>query len=85
VKHQSPAEALTALVEGVTAKWAKQRKAEERDAGARQRRYDRLIRFQRPVSLREAAWRVLPQAYAAASGDVGAHTPDQVAVVQQLC
>jgi hypothetical protein len=78
VKHQSPAEALTALVEGATAKWAKQRRAEERDAHARERRNDRLIYFRRPLNLREAAWRVLPQAYAAASGDVGLANARQI-------
>jgi DNA topoisomerase VI subunit A len=78
VKHQSPAEALTALVEGATAKWAKQRRAEERDAHARERRNDRLLYFRRPLNLREAAWRVLPQAYAAASGDVGLANARQI-------
>lgn len=69
MKYQSPAGALTALVEGATAKWAKQRKAEERDAGARERRNDRLIYFRRPLNLREAAFRVLPQAFMTASAN----------------
>jgi hypothetical protein len=69
VKGQSPAAVLAGLVEGVTAKWAKQRRSEERDANARARRIDRLIRYQRPMSLREAAFRVLPQAFARASDE----------------
>jgi hypothetical protein len=69
VRGQSPAVVLAGLVEGVTAKWAKQRRSEERDANARARRNDRLIRYQRPMSLRQAAFRVLPQAFAKASDE----------------
>ena len=68
-KAQTPAEALAGLVEGVTAKWAKQRKAEERDANARARRNDQLIYYRRPWSLREAAFRVMRDAYLAASAN----------------
>jgi hypothetical protein len=68
-KAQPPAEALAGLVEGVTAKWAKQRKAEERDANARGRRNDRLIYYRRPWSLRDAAFRVMRDAYLAASAN----------------
>ena len=68
-KTQTPAEALTALVEGATKKWAKQRQAEERDARARERRNDRLIYYHRPLNLKEAAWRELPKAYATASAN----------------
>jgi hypothetical protein len=35
VKVQSPSKALAGLVEGVTAKWAKQRRSEERAGNAR--------------------------------------------------
>ena len=66
-KAQTPAEALAGLVEGVTAKWAKQRKAEERDTNARARRNDRLIYYRRPMNLRDAAFRVMRDAYLAAS------------------
>ena len=69
MKSQSPAAALTGLVEGVTAKWAKQRRAEERDATARARRDDRMIRWDRPVSLRKAAFQVMQDAYMAASAN----------------
>ncbi len=68
-KAQTPAKALAGLVEGVTAKWAKQRKAEERDANARARRNDRLIYYRRPWSLRDAAFRVMRDAYLAASAN----------------
>jgi hypothetical protein len=70
VKAQSPAQALAGLVEGVTSKWAKQRRAEERDSAARARRNDRLIRHRyRTISLREAAFRVMRDAYMAASAN----------------
>jgi hypothetical protein len=55
-------------VEGVTNKWAKQRKAEERAWSARANRYDRMTRA-RPVYLKDAAAEVLPDAWAKASGN----------------
>jgi hypothetical protein len=63
----SPAKAIAALVEGVTAKWAKQRRAEERDSNARLRRLDRMVGRPLSISLREAAWDVMEDAYTAAS------------------
>jgi hypothetical protein len=68
-KAQTPAEILAGLVEGATAKWAKQRKAEERDAKALARREDRLVRYQRPVSQRDAAFYVMQWAYLEASAN----------------
>lgn len=67
-KLQTPAEALAGLVKGVTAKWAKQRRAEERNANARWRRLDALTRCQN-ISIKEAAESVLPAAYLKASGN----------------
>jgi hypothetical protein len=67
VKSKSPADALAGLVRNGTAKWAKQRKAEERDSSARLRRDDRLVYYARPISLKEAAYQIMPQAYMAAS------------------
>jgi hypothetical protein len=55
-------------VEGVTSKWAKQRKAEERAASARARRRDVMTR-QRQHSLADIVYHVLPEAWANASGD----------------
>ncbi|WP_027152204.1 DUF2399 domain-containing protein [Mesorhizobium sp. WSM2561] len=55
-------------VEGVTKKWAKQRRAEERAASARANRRQAMKRW-RPASLIEAAAHILPQAWAKASGD----------------
>jgi hypothetical protein len=78
VISKSPACVLTALVEGATEKWAKQRKAEERDANARLRRNDRMIRYVRPRTIRDAAFSVLPQAYAAAAGNVGLANARQI-------
>ena len=57
------------LVLGVTKSWSKQRKVEERDANAKTRREDRLIRRDRPISIKDAAYRVMEQAYMAASAN----------------
>jgi hypothetical protein len=57
---------ITDAVEGVTKVWAKQRKAEERDRSVRARRFDRLVREER-VTIREAAWVVMSDAYNKAS------------------
>ena len=64
-----PANAIADLIEGVTEKWAKQRRAEERDRSARARRADRLIRRERPTSIKDAAASVMEQAYMAASAN----------------
>jgi hypothetical protein len=68
-KAKTPAEMLAGLVEGVTAKWAKQRKAEERDRNARLRRHDRFVRSCRPATVKEAAFHVMEEAYMAASAN----------------
>jgi hypothetical protein len=60
------AAAFTAGVESVTGKWAKQRKAEERHANARLRRRDAMTRV-RQVTVKEAAWECMEQAYLKAS------------------
>ena len=60
------AASITDAVEGVTKAWAKQRKAEERSAGARARRYDRMVRSDR-FTIREAAWVAMKNAYMKAS------------------
>jgi hypothetical protein len=60
--------ALIDAVQGVTSKWAKQRKAEERAASARARRHDVMTR-QHQNSLADIVYHVLPQAWANASGD----------------
>jgi hypothetical protein len=66
--------AIFDAVRSVTAVWARQRKAEEREASRISRRRDALIRSRR-ITLREAAWRVMPQAYLKASsgGTLPAH------------
>jgi DNA topoisomerase VI subunit B len=63
-------EAITSGIESVTAKWAKQRKAEERAASARSRRRQAMSRA-REMTIRDAAWEVMPAAYNKAS-DYGA-------------
>ena len=64
-----PGKAIIGLVEGVTERWARQRKAEERDESARLRRADRLIHRDRPTSIKAAAYSVMEQAYLAASAN----------------
>jgi hypothetical protein len=62
---QLPA-AMKSATEAVTRDWAKQRKAEERDRSAVANRRYRLIRT-RSMSLRDAAFEVMEEAYLAAS------------------
>jgi hypothetical protein len=55
-------------VQGVTKRWAKQRKAEERHAHARANRADALRRRNR-VTVKDAAWEIMERAYMQASDD----------------
>ena len=67
-------DAIIGAVQGVTKKWAKQRKAEEREASARlNRRYVMVRRYH--ISIREAAWEIMEEAYlkASANGRLPAH------------
>src|SRR5437867_495905 len=52
----------------VTKKWAKQRRREERRASSTQRRRQSLIRSHR-VTIKDAAWEVMEEAYMKASND----------------
>jgi hypothetical protein len=63
---KSPAEAMVGMIHSLTADWAKQRKSEERRASNLRHRTDRILR-RRGVSLREAAFTVMAQAYAKSS------------------
>jgi hypothetical protein len=65
-KFSSPADAILRLTKSVAADWTKQRKAEERDANAAAARTTRLIRSRR-MTIREAAFRVMDDAYDRAS------------------
>jgi hypothetical protein len=65
-KFTSPADAILGLTKSVTKDWTKQRKAEERDANAAGTRMTRLIKSRR-VTIREAAFRVMAEAYSKAS------------------
>ncbi len=65
-KFKSPLDAVIGLTESVTKEWTKQRKAEERDANARTRRFDRLTRMPRET-IRNAAFQVMEEAYRHAS------------------
>src|SRR5438874_1404860 len=60
--------AIINAVQGVTKRWAKQRKAEEREQSRRFRRAEALVRSQR-VTIREAAFDRMETAYFAASTD----------------
>jgi hypothetical protein len=66
--------AIFDVVRSVTLTWARQRKAEEREASRVSRRRDALVRSRR-MTIREAAWSVMPQAYLKASsgGTLPAH------------
>ena len=67
-------DAIIGAVQGVTKKWAKQRKREERDRSARlNRQYVMVRRYH--ISIREAAWDIMEKAYlkASANGDLPAH------------
>jgi hypothetical protein len=68
------ADKIIGVVQGVTKKWAKQRKREERDAAAAMnRRY--VMTRQRSVSIRDAAFSIMEHAYlkASANGRLPAH------------
>jgi hypothetical protein len=58
--------AIIGAVQGVTAKWTKQRKAEERHAAARARRRD-VMTYSRSITIKDAAYDAIPDAYMKAS------------------
>jgi hypothetical protein len=60
-------QAIINLVNGVTGKWSKQRKAEEREVSRFLRRRDALVRTKR-VTIKDAAWDVMKEAYRKVSG-----------------
>jgi hypothetical protein len=62
----SKSAALISALTGFTKKWTKQRKREERERSARVNRHYAMTRY-RFISIREAAWRVIPEAYMMAS------------------
>ena len=68
------ADKIIGAVQGVTKKWAKQRKREERDAAASMNRRYAMTR-RRTVSIREAAFSIMEEAYlkASANGRLPAH------------
>jgi hypothetical protein len=56
------------VVLSATKQWARTRKQEERAPASRSYRYMRMT-HERGVQFKEAAWEIMPQAYAQASGD----------------
>jgi hypothetical protein len=65
----SVARTIADMLAKSTDRWAKQRKAEIRDANARFRRADRMSRRARPLNQTEAAARVMRAAYMTASAN----------------
>jgi hypothetical protein len=65
-KFTSPGAAMLGLTKAVTADWTKQRKAEERNANAKQNRMVRLVRSVR-ITIKDAAFQVMDEAYEKAS------------------
>ncbi len=57
---------IIGAVQGVTKKWAKQRKAEERHANAEANR--RFVLTRSRYTIKDAAWDVMEDAYLKASG-----------------
>lgn len=68
------AEDIINAVQGVTKKWAKQRKREEREASAQSNRRWVMTR-RRHLSIKDAAWQIMETAYnkASAGGTLPAH------------
>jgi hypothetical protein len=62
MKKTSTASAIVSGLRAVTKDWARQRKAEERDASRRAYRYERLVR-RHERSIKELAYRVMEEAY----------------------
>ena len=60
---------LNAMVDAVTAKWTKQKKAEIREHNAYLRRRDAMVSRDRPISIKEAAYEAMEAAYLHASDD----------------
>ena len=60
--------AIIGAVQSVTAKWAKQRKAEERRIAARARRWD-VMTYSRSITIKDAAYDAIPAAYMKASAN----------------
>ena len=67
-------DAIIGAVQGVTKKWAKQRKREEREASAHLNRRYAMVRAYH-VSIKDAAWDIMKKAYlkASANGRLPAH------------
>lgn len=68
---------IIGAVENVTKDWARQRKREERQSAAAYNRRESLCRTRR-ITIKEAAYEVMKDAYEAASGRSGMATPRQV-------
>jgi hypothetical protein len=58
---------LNAMVDAVTAKWTKQKRAEIREHNARLRRHDVMVKRDKPTKIKAAAYAAMADAYAKAS------------------
>jgi hypothetical protein len=76
--HRVHAEAIKSAVLSVTKEWSKQRKAEERDQRRKENRADQLVKKPKRITDKEAAWQVMPDAYAKASAGLGHANARQV-------
>jgi len=76
--HRDHAEAIKSAILSVTKEWAKQRKAEERDQRRKENRAEQLVKKPKRMTIKEAAWQVMPDAYAKASAGLGQANARQV-------
>jgi hypothetical protein len=56
-------QAITGIIMDVTKPWAKQRRAEDRSVSAESRRMDRLAAGDKPMTIKDAAYNVMTEAY----------------------
>ena len=71
-------DAIDAAAEYVTKAWSKQRKAEQRSDAARDRRAEKLSKRRGRMTVKDAAWSVMADAYAKAAGSIGQANARQI-------
>jgi hypothetical protein len=72
------AEKLEEMIRSATAKWTRQKRAEIRELSALLKRHDAMVSRDKPVSIKEAAYSVMAEAYDKAAGGVGMATQRQI-------
>jgi hypothetical protein len=78
------AHGLTGMVARVTGRWERQKIAEIRHSQAALRRQEALTKSGKPMSIKEAAYQVMPEAYAHAAGEIGVANARQVMYAARL-